>query len=343
MTPEPAGSVEFITGDGLGETPPEPGQRAPQRRTLRAIGVRTLGIGLFLAVVLVYFTVSTSNFLTLSNIADILSGAAVLGIVAVGQTGVIISGGFDLSVAGVLPLACVLFVKFSNDGASLPVALIETLAIGAAVGIVNAALIVKAGINPLIVTLASMSVAGGAAYSITNGTTLALTKIANGGLGNLAVGSLPWYLFVFVGLALLAAVIMRFTVFGRIIYALGGSREASILAGIRVNVVVIVVYAASGALAAFAGVVTASQILAGSAGVGSTTALMSVAAVVLGGASLTGGTGGIIGTIGGVLVLGCLSNGLALMQVQSFYVQIITGVALIVAVMFSRLSQILTR
>ncbi|MGH3252467.1 MAG: ABC transporter permease [Trebonia sp.] len=343
MTPESVGSVESITGETESQPPQEPGRRAPQRRTLRAIGVRTLGIGLFLAVVLVYFTVSTSNFLTLSNVAEILSGAAVLGIVAIGQTGVIISGGFDLSVAGVLPLACVVFVKFSNDGASLPVALIETVAIGAAVGIVNAALIVKAGINPLIVTLASMSVAGGAAYSITNGTTLALTKIANGNLGNLAVGSLPWYLFVFVGLALLAAVIMRFTVFGRIIYALGGSREASILAGIRVNVAVIVVYAASGALAAFAGVVTASQILAGSAGVGSTTALMSVAAVVLGGASLTGGTGGIIGTIGGVLVLGCLSNGLALMQVQSFYVQIITGVALIVAVMFSRLSQVLTR
>jgi ribose transport system permease protein len=341
MTSEPA-SVDYVTGDGgLGVEHPE--QQAVRRRTVRGLLVRSLGIGLFLVVVLVYFTLSTSNFLTLSNITDILSGVAVLGIVAIGQTGVIISGGFDLSVAGVLPLACVLFVKFSNSGASLPVALVETLAIGAAVGIINAVLIVKAGINPLIVTLATMSIAGGAAYTITNGTTLELANIANGNLGNLAVGSLPWYLFIFIGLALLAAVIMRFTVLGRIIYALGGSREASVLAGIRVDLVTIVVYAVSAALAAFAGVVTASQILAGSAGVGSTDALMSVAAVVLGGAALSGGTGGIIGTIGGVLVLGCLSNGLALMQVQSFYVQIITGAALIVAVMFSRLSQILTR
>jgi ribose transport system permease protein len=341
MTSEPA-SVDYITGDdGLGEERPD--QQGARRRTVRGLLVRSLGIGLFLVVVLVYFTLSTSNFLTLSNVADILSGVAVLGIVAIGQTGVIISGGFDLSVAGVLPLACVLFVKFSNAGASLPVALIETLAIGAVVGIINAVLIVKAGINPLIVTLATMSIAGGAAYTITNGTTLELANIANGNLGNLAVGSLPWYLFIFIGLALLAALIMRFTVFGRIIYALGGSREASVLAGIRVDLVIIVVYAVSAALAAFAGVVTASQILAGSAGVGSTDALMSVAAVVLGGAALSGGTGGIIGTIGGVLVLGCLSNGLALMQVQSFYVQIITGAALIVAVMFSRLSQILTR
>ena len=342
MTSEPASSVDYITADsGLGEEHAE--QSAVRRRTVRGLLVRSLGIGLFLVVVIVYFTLSTSNFLTLSNIADILSGVAVLGIVAIGQTGVIISGGFDLSVAGVLPLACVLFVKFSNGGASLPVALIETLAVGAAIGIVNAVLIVRAGINPLIVTLATMSIAGGAAYTITNGTTLQLNDIANGSLGNLAVGSLPWYLFIFIGLALVAAVIMRFTVFGRIIYAIGGSREASILAGIRADLVVTVVYAASGALAAFAGIVTASQILAGSAGVGTTDALMSVAAVVLGGAALSGGTGGIIGTIGGVLVLGCLSNGLALMQVQSFYVQIITGAALIVAVMFSRLSQILTR
>ena len=339
MTSEPiSGGVDIMAGDDLARQQP-----SARRRTVRGLLVRSLGIGLFLAVVLVYFALSTSNFLTPSNIADILSGVAVLGIVAIGQTGVIVSGGFDLSVAGVLPLACVLFVQFSNGGASLPVALIETLAIGAGVGIVNAVLIVNAGINPLIVTLASMSVAGGAAYTITNGTTLALTNVANGDLGNLAVGSLPWYLFVFIALAVVAAVIMRFTVFGRIIYALGGSREASVLAGIRANLVITVVYAVSGLLAAFAGVVTASQILAGSAGVGSTTALTSVAAVVLGGAALSGGSGGIIGTVGGVLVLGCLSNGLALMQVQSFYVQIITGVALIVAVMFSRLSQILSR
>jgi ribose/xylose/arabinose/galactoside ABC-type transport system permease subunit len=148
-----------MTSDDLGDQPQE--QTAARRRTVRGLLVLSLGIGLFLVVVIVYFTVAASNFLTLSNIADILSGAAVLGIVAIGQSGVIISGGSDLSVAGVLPLACVLFVKFSNDGASLPAALTETLAVGAAVGIINAALIVQAGINPLIVTLASMSVAGG--------------------------------------------------------------------------------------------------------------------------------------------------------------------------------------
>jgi len=339
---EPTGQVE--TGlPVMPATEPTAADPGVPRRTARGLLVRSLGIGMFLVVVIVYFTLRSSSFLTLSNIADILSGVAVLGIVSLGQTGVIVAGGFDLSVAGVLPLACVLFVKFSNDGSSLPVALIETVVIGAAIGVINALLIVRAGINPLIVTLASMSVAGGAAYSISGGVDIAMNNVANGDLANLAVGSLPWYFFAFLALAIVAAVIMRFTVFGRIIYAIGGSREASVLAGIRVSVATTAVYAISGALAAFAGVVTASQILSGSAGVGSTTALTSVAAVVLGGAALSGGSGGIIGTVGGVLVLGCLSNGLALLQVQSFYVQIITGIALIIAVLFSRLSQVLSR
>lgn len=305
--------------------------------------MRTLGIGLFLAIVIVYFSIASSHFLTSSNIVNVLNGIAVLGIVSLGQTAVIISGGFDLSVAGVLPLACVVFVKFSNGGAGLTVALIETLLIGAGVGLVNAILVIRAGINPLIVTLATMSIAGGLAYSVSDGTTIALTKTDNGALGNLAVGQLAWYFFIFFGLTIVFAFAMRYTVFGRLIYAHGGSREASVLAGIRVDLISASVYTISGALAALAGVITASQILAGSAGVGSDTMLMSVAAVVLGGAALTGGTGGIGGTIGGVLVLGCLSNGLALMHVQTFYVQVITGVVLVIAVMFSRLNQILSR
>lgn len=321
----------------------EPGAERARWNQVRSLLVRAVGIGLFLAIVIVYFTVSTSTFFTLSNWSDVLSGIAVLGVVAIGQTLVIVSGGFDLSVAGVLPLACVVFVKFSNGGQSLTVALLETIGIGAAVGIVNAILVAKAGINPLITTLATMSVTTGLAYTLADGTTIALQNPGNGDLANLAVGSLPWYFFLFLLIALAFGLVMRFTVFGRAVYAVGGSREASVLAGIRTDLVATAVYGISGALAALAGVVTASQIFAGSAGVGSDTALMSVAAVVLGGAALSGGSGGIVGTVGGVLVLGCLSNGLALMHVQSFYVQVVTGIALLIAVLFSRLNQVLTR
>lgn len=316
---------------------------APHWQRTRAMLVRTLGIGLFLAIVIIYFTISTDTFFSLDNWANVLGGISVLGVVAIGQTLVIVSGGFDLSVAGVVPLACVIFVQRSNAGASLVEALVETMAVGLGVGIVNAILVTKFGINPLITTLATMSIANGVAYTLANGTTIALNKIDNGNLAKLAVGNLPWYFFLFLGLALIFAALMRFTVFGRTIYAIGGSREASVLAGLRADLVTTGAYAISGALAALGGVIIASQILAGSAAVGADTALMSVAAVVLGGAALTGGSGGIIGTIGGVLVLGCLSNGLALMHVQSFYVQIITGGALLVAVLFSRLNHILTR
>jgi ribose transport system permease protein len=332
------------TGAGVVRLPDKASAMAtPRLQRTRAMLVRTLGIGLFLAIVVIYFTISTDSFFTRANWANILGGISVLGVVAIGQTLVIVSGGFDLSVAGIVPLACVIFVQRSNAGAGLVEALVETVAIGLGVGIVNAILVTKFGINPLITTLATMSIANGVAYTLADGTTIALNKIGNGALADLAVGSLPWYFFLFLGLAVIFAGLMRFTVFGRTIYAVGGSREASVLAGIRADVVTTAAYAISGALAALAGVITASQILAGSAAVGADTALMSVAAVVLGGAALTGGSGGIVGTIGGVLVLGCLANGLALMHVQSFYVQIITGGALLVAVLFSRLNHILTR
>lgn len=337
-------TAEQAKSDAPADTAPDSARASAGRgQWLRTILVRTLGIGLFLAVVIVYFSVSTDNFLTASNSVNVLNGIAVLGIASIAQTVVLVSGGVDLSVAGVIPLSCVVFVELSNGGTGLVLALIETVLIGVGVGIVNAVLITRVGMNTLIATLATMSVTAGLAYVLSNGTTVPLTNIHNGNLANIAVGGLPWYFFVFVVLVILFALLMRFTVFGRLVYALGGSREASVLAGIRVDLVSTAAYAISGALAALAGVVTASQLLAGSAGVGQDTMLMSVAAPVLGGAVIGGGKGSVTGTLGGVLVLGCLSNGLALMHVQSFYVQMITGIALLIAMTFSRLSQVLTR
>jgi len=144
-------------------------------------------------------------------------------------------------------------------------------------------------------------------------------------------------------LALAAAFLLRFTIFGRMVYAVGGNPEASRLAGIRVDLVVIAVYVLCAALASFAGVVVSSQLLAGSATVGADAALSSIAAVVLGGASLSGGIGGIGGTMIGVLILGTVANGMALLQVPSFYQQIATGGILLLGVGFARLREVLTR
>ncbi len=199
----------------------------------------------------------------------------------------------------------------------------------------------KLGINPLITTLGTLSITVGAAYSLSSGVTIPLAA-TSAGCSPIRPGRASVHLIAFVLLSIITFLMLRFTVFGRMLYAIGGNREASRLAGMRVDLVTILVYVQCAALAAFAGVVVASQLLAGSATVGTDAALTSIAAVVLGGASLTGGVGGIPGTLIGVLVLGTIANGMALLQVPAFYQQIATGVILLLGVGFARLRETLS-
>jgi ribose transport system permease protein len=318
-------------------------QRAAVRRrwTLRELAIQACGIGVFYVVVLIFFSIESRNFLTYDNFTTILAAVAVLGIVSIGQAVAIISAGFDLSVSGTLPLGAVAYAYFVNHHISYPIATVLVVLIGAVVGAVNGFVVARLGINPLITTLGTLSIAGGLAYTITNGVTLPFTSISAGVWGNAAFHGVQWGVIAFLILALVGIVVLRFTVYGRSIYALGGNREASRLAGMRVDLLTASVYIISAACAAFAGVVTSAQLLAGSASVGADSNLRSITAVILGGAALTGGVGGIGGTMLGVLLLGTIVNGMALMQVQTFYQQIATGFVLLIAVGFGRLRTVL--
>lgn len=262
---------------------------------------------------------------------------SVIGIVALGQALAIISGGFDLSVSGTLPLGAVIFALVSNVGLGVPLAMLLAITVGAFVGLVNGLIVTKLQINPLITTLGTLSISVGLAFTVSRGVTIPFADLDAGVLANKTVGGLSYYLVAFMLLSTAAFFVLRFTVFGRMLYAIGGNREASRLAGMRVDLVTIAVYVQCGSLAAFAGVVVASQLLAGSATVGTDAALSSIAAVILGGASLTGGIGGIPGTLIGVLVLGTIANGMVLLQVPAFYQQIATGAILLLGVGFARL------
>jgi ribose transport system permease protein len=307
------------------------------RWTVREIIIQASGIGTFYVIVLIFFSFEAKNFLTYSNFAAILAAVAVLGIVSIGQVITIISGGFDLSVSGTLPLGAVAYAELVNHGINFILATLLVILIGCVVGLVNGFLVARLGINPMITTLGTLSIAGGLAYTITNGLTLPFTNMAAGFWGNNAFASVQWGVVALVVLAVIGFVVLRFTVYGRSLYALGGNREASRLAGISVIRLTGSVYVICGACAALAGVVTASQLLAGSPTVGVTVNLSSITAVILGGAALTGGVGGVPGTMLGVLLLGTISDGMALMQVQTFYQEIATGAVLLVAVGFSRL------
>src|SRR5438445_3115831 len=325
-------------------TPPRsrrPGDPTPEvattRRTRVALsGIQALGLGGFYVLTLLFFSVQAPHFFSFSNTVNILSNVSVIGIVTLGQMLVLIAGGFDLSVAGTLPLGGVVFTILINHGFGIPAAwLIATLS-GGAIGAANGLIITRIGINPLVTTLGTLSVTGGLANVVTGGETVPFNDLNAGPVDNVIAGT-PVYIWVWVAVTLLVFIVLRFTVLGRMIYAIGGNREASRLAGIRVDLVTTLVYVISGGLAAFSGVVLAQQLLAGAPTVGATAALTSIAAVVRGGAALTGGVGGVPGTVVGFLVLGTVANGLALMQVPAFYQQIATGSILLLAVGFGRL------
>lgn len=325
-------------------TPPQaspPGGKGSDPTTTRSTrlvlsGMQALGLGGFYVLTLIFFSLQAPYFFSFSNAVNILSNVSVIGIVTLGQMLVLIAGGFDLSVAGTVPLGGVVFTILINHGVSLPVAWLVATLSGGVVGAANGLIITRIGINPLVTTLGTLSVTGGLANVVTAGETVPFNNLNSGFVDNI-VGGAPLYIWVWIAVTLIVFLVLRFTVLGRMIFAIGGNREASRLAGIRVDFVTTLVYVISGALAAFSGVVLAQQLLAGAPTVGSTAALTSIAAVILGGAALTGGVGGVPGTVVGVLVLGTVANGLALMQVPAFYQQIATGSILLLAVGFGRL------
>jgi ribose transport system permease protein len=325
------------------DTPVEP--RGAATRLLRSQifdrSIQFLGIGTFYVVVLVFFAVSTPNFMQYSNAINILSNVSVIGIVAIGQAIAIISGGFDLSVSGTLPLGAVAYAALVNQPMSVIEATLIVLVLGAGIGLGNGLIITKIGINPLITTLGTLSIGAGLAFVFTNGVTTPLKDINTGIWGQTAFAGITYDVIALIGLAIVAVLVLRYTVFGLAVYAIGGNREAARLAGIRVDLITTIVYMISGALGAFAGEVVTSQLFAGTATVGGTAALSSIAAVILGGAALTGGEGGIVGTMLGVLILGTIADGMALLHVASFYQQIATGAVLLLAVGFGRLRQLL--
>jgi ribose transport system permease protein len=321
----------------LPETDPgDPGTQtgAPRQGVtswLAATGTWTRTLAILVAIVIVFWILQT-GFMTSSNVENILTISAVLAIVTLGQTIVLVSGGFDLSVGGVAPLAAIMFSLLGQHGLALPLMLVLTVATGGLVGVVNALVIGRFGVNPLIATLGTLSITGGIAYVLSSGSTIAISN-SDGVLGGAGpLWNLPYFVWIALGAAIAVDVVLRRTVAGRLMYSLGGNAEACRIAGIRIEGVRTTAYVISGALAALAGVCLASQVLAGVATTGTTLTLNSLAAAVLGGAALTGGVGTAPGAVLGVLIIGTISDGLTVMRVQSFYEQIISGAVLIVVV-----------
>jgi ribose/xylose/arabinose/galactoside ABC-type transport system permease subunit len=310
-------------------SPAERGLRIPHGLRRHASTLIVYGLILILGV---YASLLSSNFLTERNIFNVLRTAAFLGTVAIGETLVIISGGIDLSVGSVIKLSVLMSAILMNGKPeNIAVAVAATLAMGAVVGLINGLLITKVRMAPFIVTLGAYSILRGVAYTVT---TKPVGRAAPGFLRlyDLKLGPVP-LLVIFLALLLLAGIfVLRRMTFGRYIYAIGGNEQVARLSGIRVDRVKIGVYVLCSTLAALTGLLYLSRSGVGDPVTGEGAELQAITAVILGGTSLFGGQGGLIGTLGGVLLMGLTNNVLVILNVSSWYQELIQGLVIVGAV-----------
>jgi ribose/xylose/arabinose/galactoside ABC-type transport system permease subunit len=302
-------------------------------------GIRArLGIALALAVETALFASLSPHFLTTDNILNVTLQTSITAIIAAGMTFVILTGGIDLSVGSLVALVGViaaLVARASPPQAwGLVAAVGAGLAAGAGSGYLAGLCIARFRVTPFIVTLALMTVWRGAAFIITEGRPVwelpAAFSIPGGG----RLGGIPIPTLLMAAVFTTAHVLLAHTKFGRHVLAVGGNREAARLAGINTGRILVQAYVLCGALTALSGVLLASRLSSGQPNAGLMYELDAIAAVVVGGARLTGGRGTIVGTFIGAMLIGVLRNGLNLLDVGSYVQQVIVGAVILLAVMF---------
>jgi len=296
---------------------------------------------LLLLFIFIVFAITQPDFLTGSNIKNLLASVSILFVISIGMTFVVLTGGIDLSVGSLLALTGLILSKlFTGAGVPIWLAVLATVLAGAAIGGgVNGVLIGRVGLSFFVVTLGTLSLYRGIVniWSGTKTTYINSTLISD--IGFKHVLGLPVPVWIMIVTFVVALVVLRWTYFGRDVYAVGGNIEAARLSGINVGRTLVAVYAIAGLCAAIGGVIQSARLGAASPLVGESTPLDAAAAVLLGGTSFLGGVGGVTGTAVGVLFIGTLQNGLSIAGVSSFWQQIVTGAILIVAIGIDRIQQ----
>lgn len=299
-----------------------------------------LGALIALVILVVLLSVTEVTFLTGGNIKNILVTNSSLFMVATAMTFVMISAGFDLSIGAVMAVSEEVLFGLLKTGMSSLAAIILVLIIGFLIGaLLNGILVGVFGVNFFIATLGSMTLLYGLVDVISNGASKTIQSNVLSSLGNGSFAGIPMPIIVVVIVLGLGGFVLRSTSFGRAIYGVGGNREAARLAGINVPIVIMAVYGIAGLCGALAGVVEAGRLASADPTAGSSIALISGAAVLLGGTSLFGGVGGLTGTIIGVLVISVLGNGVNLLGVSNYWQDVVTGAVLIGAVLLDRLQK----
>ncbi len=289
-----------------------------------------------LVVVCIVMVFASDSFLSVSNINNILRQVSINALIAVGMTYVILTGGIDLSVGAVMALSGTVAAGLMSGGMNGGLALLLCLLIGLAFGVANGAFVARAGMPPIIVTLATMGIARGLALIYTGGYPISglPSWIRWFGGGNVLGVQTPIAIMAVVYIA--GWVLLERTPFGRYVYAIGGNETATRLSGVRVARYKLLVYALSGFTAAVAAIVLTSRLMSGQPNAGEGFELDAIAAVVLGGTSIAGGRGSLIGTLLGALLLGVLNNGLNMVGVNPYVQTVVKGGIILLAIYIGR-------
>jgi ribose transport system permease protein len=301
-------------------------------RLRRLFGMRELTLLVIILVVVAAMSAVSPFFFTMANFRAVSIGLVPTAIIAVGMTLLLISGGFDLSVGAVLALASTVTAFVLADAGSIPLAVAAGLATGAGVGLLNGLVVTQFRVNPLVATLGTMSVARGAALVMTEGFSISTLPPAFGRIGQSSLLGIPTMVWITLALVLLGDLALRHSVFLRQVYFIGGNETAARLSGLAVDCVRVVAYALTGLLAAIAGILLSSRLMSGMPTAGNALELQVLAACVIGGASLRGGEGTVLGAFLGVVFVALINNSMTMLAVSIYWQMIVTGAVLVAAV-----------
>lgn len=299
--------------------------------------MQKLSVLSILLVMCIFFGLSSDVFFSKENLLTVALQTVIIAIIAIGQTYVIITTGIDLSIGSNIALSGIITSMLLVAKVPVTLSIIAGLLVGIFIGLVNGLVIVYGNVPPFIVTLGSMSIVRGTALVLTGGIPIVNLPESFTMIGSHRVLGIPIPVYIMVVLACIFGYILSRTKLGRYNYAIGSNHEAARLSGIDTKKVLISIYAISGFLAACAGIILTARIVSGQPTSGTGYELDAVAASVIGGASLLGGEGTVIGTVIGAFVIGVLRNGLNLLSVSAFWQQIAIGIVIVAAVYFDGL------
>lgn len=299
--------------------------------------LRKYGLLLALLLLVVILSFISKTFFTAHNLMNVVRQISINGLIALGMTFVILTGGIDLSVGSLVAVSGVIAGSILNNNPEqfIPAA-IAAIIVSGIFGFITGGLIVKFNLPPFIATLAMLTIARGFALVYSDGRPYILDSEPFKVFGQGYLGPIPVPVIILVIMCLFTFVLLNWTKFGRYVYAVGGNEQAAKASGVRVGKILLSVYMLNGLLTGLAGVVLASRINSGQPAIGESYELDAIASVVIGGTSLTGGVGNIIGTILGFFIIGIINNGLNLLNVSSYYQLIVKGVIIIAAVILDQ-------